>query len=55
MTADFVALYSIDKQSQLKFSVENIFDKDYQSLWLYCARTYDQCRIDPEFLRLNRE
>ncbi len=37
MTADFVALYSIDKQSQLKFSVENIFDKDYQTSSGYIA------------------
>ncbi len=37
VTADFVALYSIDSQSQLKFSVENIFDKDYQSSSGYIA------------------
>ncbi len=37
VTADFVALYSIDKQSQLKFSVENIFDKDYQTSAGYIA------------------
>ncbi|KAB2665013.1 TonB-dependent receptor [Brucella tritici] len=37
VTADFVALYSIDKQSQLKFSVENIFDKDYQTSSGYIA------------------
>lgn len=37
VTADFVALYSIDSQSQLKFSVENIFDKDYQTSSGYIA------------------
>ena len=37
VTADFVALYSIDEQSQLKFSVENIFDKDYQTSAGYIA------------------
>lgn len=37
VTADFVALYSIDSQSQLKFSVENIFDKNYQSSSGYIA------------------
>nr|WP_196107277.1 MULTISPECIES: TonB-dependent receptor [unclassified Ochrobactrum] len=37
VTADFVALYSIDKQSQLKFSVENVFDKDYQASSGYIA------------------
>src|SRR5690606_20083636 len=37
VTADFVALYSIDKQSQLKLSVENIFDKDYQTSSGYIA------------------
>ncbi|AIB31583.1 Outer membrane vitamin B12 receptor BtuB [Brucella suis bv. 2] len=37
VTADFVALYSIDKQSQLKFSVENIFDKDYETSSGYVA------------------
>lgn len=37
VTADFVALYSIDTQSQLKLSVENIFDKDYQTTSGYNA------------------
>ncbi|MBB5703805.1 vitamin B12 transporter [Ochrobactrum daejeonense] len=37
VTADFVALYSIDQKSQLKFSVENIFDKDYESSSGYVA------------------
>jgi vitamin B12 transporter len=37
VTADFIALYDIDKQSQLKLSVENIFDKDYQTASGYNA------------------
>ncbi len=37
VTADFVALYDIDAQSQLKLSVENIFDKDYQTTSGYIA------------------
>ncbi|MFD1199518.1 TonB-dependent receptor domain-containing protein [Brucella gallinifaecis] len=37
VTADFIALYDIDAQSQLKFSVENIFDKDYQTTSGYNA------------------
>ncbi|ASV87437.1 TonB-dependent receptor domain-containing protein [Ochrobactrum quorumnocens] len=37
VTADFIALYEIDKQSQLKLSVENIFDKDYQTTSGYNA------------------
>ena len=43
VTADFVASYSIDAQSQLKFSVENIFDKDYQTASGYIApgRTFN--------------
>jgi vitamin B12 transporter len=43
VTADFIALYAIDKQSQLKFSVENIFDKDYQTTSGYIApgRTFN--------------
>jgi len=43
VTADFVALYAIDKQSKLKFSVENIFDKDYQTTSGYIApgRTFN--------------
>ncbi|GAA0609350.1 TonB-dependent receptor plug domain-containing protein [Paenochrobactrum glaciei] len=31
ITADFVALYAFDQQSQIKFSVENIFDKQYET------------------------
>lgn len=31
ITADFVALYALDQQSQIKFSVENIFDKQYET------------------------
>lgn len=31
ITADLVALYAFDQQSQLKFSVENIFDKQYET------------------------
>ncbi len=37
VTADFIALYDIDTQSQLKLSVENIFDKDYQTTSGYNA------------------
>lgn len=37
VTADFIALYDIDAQSQLKLSVENIFDKDYQTTSGYIA------------------
>lgn len=37
VTADFVALYAIDSKSQLKFSVENIFDKQYQTVKNYIA------------------
>ncbi|MBC8717160.1 TonB-dependent receptor [Ochrobactrum sp. Marseille-Q0166] len=37
VTADFIALYDIDMQSQLKLSVENIFDKDYQTTSGYNA------------------
>ncbi|MCL7996950.1 TonB-dependent receptor [Brucella sp. 21LCYQ03] len=37
VTADFVALYDIDAQSQFKLSVENIFDKDYQTTSGYIA------------------
>ncbi|TCQ80824.1 vitamin B12 transporter [Ochrobactrum sp. BH3] len=37
VTADFIALYDIDSQSQLKLSVENIFDKDYQTTSGYNA------------------
>lgn len=37
VTADFIALYHIDKQSQLKVSVENIFNKDYQTTSGYNA------------------
>jgi len=37
VTADFIALYDIDKQSQLKVSVENIFNKDYQTTSGYNA------------------
>lgn len=37
VTADFIALYEIDKQSQLKLSGENIFDKDYQTTSGYNA------------------
>lgn len=37
VTADFIALYDIDAQSQLKLSVENIFDKDYQTTSGYNA------------------
>ena len=31
ITTDFVALYAFDQQSQIKFSVENIFDKQYET------------------------
>ncbi|WP_374833810.1 TonB-dependent receptor plug domain-containing protein [Paenochrobactrum pullorum] len=31
ITADFVAFYAFDPQSQIKFSVENIFDKEYET------------------------
>lgn len=43
VTADFVALYTIDDKSQLKFSVENIFDKEYQTVKDYIApgRTFN--------------
>ena len=37
VTADFVALYDIDAQSQFKLSVGNIFDKDYQTTSGYIA------------------
>lgn len=37
VTADFVASYAIDAQSKLKLSVENIFDKDYESTAGYIA------------------
>jgi vitamin B12 transporter len=37
VTADFIALYNIDTQSQMKLSVENIFDKDYQTTSGYNA------------------
>ena len=37
VTADFVALYDIDAQSQLKLSIEKIFDKDYQTTSGYIA------------------
>lgn len=37
ITVDFVALYQIDKQSKLKFSVENMFDKQYQTISGYIA------------------
>lgn len=37
VTSDFIALYDIDKQSQLKVSVENIFNKDYQTTSGYNA------------------
>ncbi|MEJ5082993.1 MULTISPECIES: TonB-dependent receptor domain-containing protein [unclassified Ochrobactrum] len=37
VTADFIALYDIDAQSQLKLSVENIFNKDYQTTSGYIA------------------
>ena len=30
-TVDFTAIYAIDKQSDLKFSVENLFDKHYST------------------------
>lgn len=43
VTADFIALYQIDKQSQLKLSVENVFDEDYQTASGYIApgRTFN--------------
>ncbi len=43
VTADFTALYSVDERSQVKFSVENLFDKQYQTLFGYRApgRTID--------------
>lgn len=31
ITADFVALYAFDQQSKIKLSVENVFDKQYQT------------------------
>ncbi|MDR6430639.1 TonB-dependent receptor domain-containing protein [Brucella pseudogrignonensis] len=37
VTADFIALYDVDAQSQFKLSVENIFDKDYQTTSGYIA------------------
>ncbi|MBV2143875.1 TonB-dependent receptor [Falsochrobactrum sp. TDYN1] len=37
VTADVIALYKIDQQSQLKFSVENIFDKEYETTLGYIA------------------
>lgn len=42
-TADFTALYSFDDRSQLRFAVENLFDKQYQTLFGYRApgRTFD--------------
>ncbi|WP_343314675.1 TonB-dependent receptor [Brucella sp. BE17] len=43
MTADIVALYALDDRSQLKLSVENIFDKQYQTVKDYVApgRTFN--------------
>lgn len=37
VTADFIALYDFDAHSQLKLSIENIFDKDYQTTSGYIA------------------
>ncbi|MFC4625361.1 TonB-dependent receptor domain-containing protein [Daeguia caeni] len=37
VTADLVAVYSFDEQSKLKVSVENLFDKDYQTVSGYVA------------------
>ncbi len=37
VTVDFSAIYSLDSRSQLKFSVENLFDKDYENVAGYNA------------------
>ncbi len=43
VTADFTALYALDSRSQLKFSVENLFDEQYETKAGYRApgRTLD--------------
>jgi vitamin B12 transporter len=43
VTADFTALYALDSRSQFKFSVENLFDEQYETKAGYRApgRTLD--------------
>lgn len=43
ITADFSALYRLDQKSEFKFSVENIFDEQYETISTYRApgRTFN--------------